>query len=77
MNLNEHIESVHAGKKPFKCNVCDAGLKWRSESLYKILHDCGAPFPQMHINSVHKRRKVLKTHCVDLDLNDQKTRQNF
>ena len=25
VNLNEHIESVHEGKKPFKCNVCDAG----------------------------------------------------
>ena len=34
VNLNEHIESVHEGKKPFKCNVCDAGLKRRSESSY-------------------------------------------
>ena len=34
VNLDEHIESVHEGKKPFKCNVCDAGLKRRSESSY-------------------------------------------
>ena len=36
VNLDEHIQSVHEGKKPLKCNVCDAGLKRRSESSYEI-----------------------------------------
>ena len=25
-NLNRHIESVHEGKKPFKCNDCGAAF---------------------------------------------------
>ena len=58
MNLNEHIGSVHEEKKPFKCNVCNAGLKRRSESSWKLLHDCGAAFPKINIKSVHKRRKL-------------------
>ena len=38
----------------------------------KLLHDCGAAFFQINIKSVHKRRKLFKTHCLNLDLNDQK-----
>ena len=22
--MNRHIESVHEGKKPFRCNICEA-----------------------------------------------------
>ena len=36
VNFNEHIGSVHEEKKPFKCNVFDAGLKKISESSYEI-----------------------------------------
>ena len=25
-NLKGHTESVHKGKKPFKCNICDAAF---------------------------------------------------
>ena len=25
-NLNKHVTTVHEEKKPFKCNICDAGF---------------------------------------------------
>ena len=50
--LNTHIESVHAGKKPFKCKICDA-------SFYLKRHLNG------HIESVHEGKKPFKCNICD------------
>ena len=37
--MNHHVASVHGGKKPFKCNICDANfsengnMTWSKEIL--------------------------------------------
>ena len=51
-NLNLHIELVHGGLKPFKCNDCDKGF-----SLEGNLKG--------HINPVHEGKKPFK--CNDCD----------
>ena len=45
------IETVHEGKKPFKCNICDAGFV--SEADLNRLNA-----------SVHEGRKVQCDFCV-------------
>ena len=34
-NLRGHIESVHEGKKPFKCNAFDASFSQKFESVHE------------------------------------------
>ena len=51
-NLKGHTESVHRGKKPFKCNICDAAFA-RKQNLIG------------HIESVHGEMKPFKCNaCV-------------
>jgi uncharacterized Zn-finger protein len=50
--LKGHIESVHIGKKPFKCNVCDVAFS-RKLNL------------KGHIESVHKGKKPFKCNICD------------
>ena len=42
--MNGHIESVHEGKKSFKCNVCGTVFSEKS-------------YLNGHIESVHDRKK--------------------
>ena len=51
-HLNNHIQSVHEGKKPFQCHICNNSFTLRS-SLSK------------HIKSVHEKLKPYK--CKDCD----------
>ena len=51
-DLNRHIESVHEGKKSFKCNICDAGFTHKA-NLNK------------HIDAVHKEKKKFKCTICD------------
>ena len=39
--MNRHIESVHEGKKPFECQVCDfySSLKADMTKHVKSIHD--------------------------------------
>ena len=32
-NLNKYVTTGHEGKKPFKCNICDAGFV----SIFKVI----------------------------------------
>ena len=50
--MNDHIESVHEGKKPFKCNECDAAF-----SVKRSL--------KMHIESVHEGKKPFACKFCD------------
>jgi hypothetical protein len=45
------VETVHEGKKPFKCNICDAGFVSEAD-LYRLNA------------SVHEGRKVQCDFCV-------------
>ena len=47
ISLKIHIESVHEGKKPFKCSLCDAAFGFK----YGL---------NMHILSVHEKKKPFK-----------------
>ena len=45
-DMNKHVASVHEGKKPFKCDICD-----RSFSLKSHMN--------RHVASVHEGKKVV------------------
>ena len=49
--MNKYVTTVHEGKKPFKCNICDAGFV--SEADLNRLNA-----------SVHEGRKVQCDFCV-------------
>ena len=74
--MNGHIESVHEGKKSFKCNVCDTAFSEKSKLNGHIesVHEgkkpfqcriCDASFSQKgdmnrHIESVHEGKKLFR-----------------
>ena len=43
--MNQHVVSVHKGKKPFKCNICDANFS-----------DSGNI--KRHVFKIHEGRKL-------------------
>ena len=47
-DLNLHIASVHEGKKPFKCEICD--------DQFKLKHELNE-----HIASVHEEENQSAT----------------
>ena len=47
--MNRHIFSVHEGKKPFNCNICD----------YNCLKQ------NIHVASVHEGKKPFKSDICD------------
>jgi uncharacterized Zn-finger protein len=50
--MNGHIESVHEGKKPFKCNICDVTF-FQKGDLTK------------HGKTVHEGKKPHKCNGCD------------
>ena len=50
--MNGHIESVHEGKKSFKCNVCDTAFSEKS-------------YLNGHIESIHDRKKPFQCNICD------------
>jgi uncharacterized Zn-finger protein len=82
--MNRHIESVHKGKKPFKCNICHytCSLKHNLRKHVESVHEgkkpfkcniCDASFSQKgdlnrHIASVHKENANIY-HVVKLKVN--------
>ena len=44
--MKKHVESVHAGKKPFKCDICD--YRFFRKSVMKS-----------HVESVHGGKKAV------------------
>ena len=51
-NLNGHIAAVHEGRKPFKCNTCDACFSYKQ-------------YLDGHIAAVHERKKLFKCNFCD------------
>ena len=51
-NLNRHVESVHEGNKPFKCDFCVYSCTQRNKL-------------NIHVDSVHDGKKPFK--CVICD----------
>ena len=58
-----HIVSVHEGKKPFKCDMCDANLK--QQGHIASVHENKKPF-RCEICSISFGRKpnLKKTYCI-------------
>ena len=54
IHLNRHVESIHKGKKPFECNVCDASFSDNGNL-------------NRHIESVHEGKKSFKFNICDAD----------
>ena len=44
--LNEHIASIHKGKKPFECNICDASFARKANLNGQLasVHEGKKPF---------------------------------
>ena len=51
-DLNKHVASVHKGKKPFKCDICD----YRSSEKGHI---------KIHVATVHGGKKSFKCNICD------------
>ena len=60
VNLNKHIESVHDGKKAFKCNICDASFSQKGNL-------------NVHIDSVHEEMKPFKCKICDASFSRKAT----
>ena len=50
--MNKHVESVHEGKKPFKCDICDYSSSQKGHL-------------KTHVASVHEGQKTFKCHICD------------
>ena len=82
-DLNNHIKTVHEGKKPFKCKICDYScikkpdLNQHIESDHKVKNLVKLEnFAQnrgliKHIMTIHKGEKPFK--CIDSDKNFAQT----
>ena len=57
--MNGHIESVHKGKKSFKCNVCDTAFSEKSNL-------------NGHIESVHDRKKPFRCNICDSSFSEKR-----
>ena len=51
-NLKSHVDSVHEGKKPFKCENCDYSCAEKGDL-------------QKHITSVHEGKKPFNCESCD------------
>ena len=57
-NLNQHVASVHEGKKPFKRDICDYSCL-RKDRISQ--HYCTQLYINKHtIASVHEKDKFIK-----------------
>ena len=78
--MNRHIASVHEGKKPFKCDTCDArfALMHHLKSHIASVHEkkrfncakCDASFTQkghlnIHIKTVHEENESISYKSSD------------
>ena len=45
-DLNKHVASVHKGKKPFKCDICDYRypVKTKMKTYFASVHEGYKPF---------------------------------
>ena len=51
-NFKRHVSSVHKGKKPYQCDMCDASFAQKQQL-------------QIHIASVHERKKPYNCDMCD------------
>ena len=51
--MNRHVESVHEGKKPFKCDICDYRDALKRGQINR------------HVASVHEEKKPFKCDICD------------
>ena len=74
--LSAHVASVHEGKKPFKCNICDysSSLKHHMKKHVDSVHEGKKPFKcdicdytcsqksnmKRHVASVHEEKNPIK-----------------
>ena len=77
--MDRHIASIHEGKKPFQCNICDAtfvgkgGLNRHVASVHEKKKPfqcsiCDSSFAEKsklkgHISSVHEKKRISCTLC--------------
>ena len=45
--MKTHVKSVHEGKKPFKCDICDYNFSQKGDM-------------KRHVESVHERKNPFK-----------------
>ena len=61
-----HIESVHEGKKPFACKICDAsfGKKGNLKKHTESVHEGKKPFKCNECDAVFSQKGTLKQHLA-------------
>ena len=63
-DLKRHLESVHEGIKPFKCNICGKGSASNGEMKKHVetVHEGKKPFKCTTCNSCYTRKTTLNKH---------------
>ena len=81
--LAKHIASVHEGKKPFSCNICNATftVKKSMKNHISIYHYCDLCFIEVvnkkeHFKSVHEVIKVYNCDICQLTFAEKKLKEN-
>ena len=64
LKKNGDIQSVHEGKKPFKCNICDTGFSYKGHLNvhFESVHNGKKPFKCNICDASFSRRDSLKRH---------------
>jgi ribosomal protein L31 len=90
MHVKQHIESVHEGKKPFRCDICDAkfALKSTLDNHIRTIHEnpkhidetkkvfhCQS-CPSSFTSNPKLRKHILRLH-VDAQLRCNDCKESF
>ena len=67
--MKNHIESVHKGKKPFKCKICESKFGHKSDLKRHIsVHEGIKPFKCYSCEYECARNNYLKRHIHDQNM---------
>ena len=67
-SMKEQMDSIHEGKKPFKCNICDSSFT-RNHSLkthIASVHEGNKPFQCSTCGAGFARNSKLKVHITSV-----------
>jgi KRAB domain-containing zinc finger protein len=67
-SLKRHVLSVHEGKKPFKCNICDATFAKNSnmKNHFSAVHEGKKPFKCIICDATFSENRNMKNHFSEV-----------
>ena len=58
-----HRDSIHEGKRPFKCEICDINLKWKSEKV--VIYLSSSKLLLLDFQSLLPIKHIMSTDCCN------------